>query len=53
LSEWKEKGRPWKDGPDEAEEDLKVKGIRNWHAVARNWKEWRRIDLEAKVQSRM
>jgi len=19
---------------------MKVKGIRNWHAVARNWKEW-------------
>jgi hypothetical protein len=25
----REKGRPWKDGPDKAEEDPKLEGIRN------------------------
>jgi hypothetical protein len=46
----RKKGTPWKDGPDKFEEDMKVKGTRNWHAVAKNWKKWRRILLEAKVQ---
>jgi len=40
-------------GPEEAEENMKFKGIRNWHAVTRNWKEWWRIIVEAEVQNRM
>ena len=47
------KGRPWKNGPENGEEGMKIKGIENLQAVARNWKEWRRIILEAKVQNRM
>jgi len=39
--------------PEKVEEDMKVKGIRNWQTVARKWKEWRKILLEAKVQDRM
>jgi hypothetical protein len=38
----------WTDG---FEEDL-VMSIRNWHAMASNWKEWRRVLLEAKARSR-
>ena len=34
---------------DDVEEDLKIMGRRNWHPVARDWKEWRRNLLEAKV----
>jgi hypothetical protein len=40
----------WTDG---VEEDLKIMGIRNWLTVARDWKEWRRIVLEAKVHTRL
>ena len=41
-----EKGRPWKNGPENGEEGMKIKGIENLQAVAKNWKEWRRIILE-------
>jgi hypothetical protein len=34
---------------DEVEEDLMVMGIRNWHTVARDRKERRRIVMKAKV----
>jgi len=47
------KGRPRKNGPEKFEEGMKVKGMGNIHAVARNWKKWRSIVLEAKVQNRM
>jgi len=47
------KGRPWKNGPDKVEEDTKANRIGNWHAVARNWEEWRKLILEAKVHDRM
>jgi hypothetical protein len=43
--------RPRKRWIDEVEEDLKIMGIRNWHAVARDHREWRRILLEAKVHN--
>jgi hypothetical protein len=36
---------------DEAEEDLKIMGLKNWHAQARDWKEWKWIVLEAKVHN--
>jgi ABC-type taurine transport system ATPase subunit len=47
------KCRPWRDGPDKVEYSLRVKGIRNRSAVTRNWKEWRKIVLEAEVPNRM
>jgi len=28
------------------EKDLKIMGIRNWHAMARDGKEWGRTELE-------
>jgi hypothetical protein len=34
---------------DEVEEDLKIMGTINWHAVAKDRQEWRKIVLEAKV----
>jgi hypothetical protein len=43
--------RPRKRWIDEVEEDLKIMGIRNRHAVARDRQEWRRIVLEAKIHS--
>ena len=30
------KGTPWKNGPEKAEDGMKVKGIGNLHALARN-----------------
>jgi hypothetical protein len=44
--------RPRKRRIDDVEEDLKIMGVRNWHAVARDRQEWRRIVLEAKVHNR-
>ena len=41
--------RPRKRWTDEVEEDLKILGIRNWHAATGDWNEWRCILLEAKV----
>jgi hypothetical protein len=35
----------------EVEEDLKIMGIRNRHAVAKDRQEWREIVLEAKVHN--
>jgi hypothetical protein len=43
--------RPRKRCVDEVEEDLKIMEIRNWHVVARDRQEWRRIVLEAKVHN--
>jgi hypothetical protein len=39
--------------PDDFEEDLKTMVIRNWHAVVRNGKEWRRILLEVQLHNGM
>jgi hypothetical protein len=44
----RKRGRPRKRWIDEAEEDLKIMGIRNWHAVAKDLQEWRKTVLEAK-----
>jgi hypothetical protein len=43
--------RPLKRWVDEVEENLKITGIRNWHAVAKDRQEWRKIVLEAKVHN--
>jgi len=34
---------------DEVEEDWKIMRIRNWHAVARDGKEWRTILLTTEI----
>jgi hypothetical protein len=44
-------GRSRKRWIDEGEEDLKIMGIRNWHAVAKNCQKWRKTVLEAKVHN--
>jgi hypothetical protein len=41
--------RPRKRWIHEVEEDLKIMGIRNWHAVTKDSQEWGKIALEAKV----
>jgi len=41
--------RPRRRWTVELEEDLNVKGVRNWHAVVRDGQECRKIVLEAKV----
>jgi hypothetical protein len=43
--------RPWKRWAVEFEEDLNVKGLRNWHAVARDWKACRKIVLSDKARN--
>jgi hypothetical protein len=47
----RKRGRPRKRWIDEVEEDLKILGKRNWHVVASDRQEWRRIILEAKVHN--
>jgi hypothetical protein len=51
ITKTRKRGRPRKRRIDEDEKDLKIMGIRNWYAVARNHQEWRRIVLEAKVHN--
>jgi len=36
---------------DEVEEGLKIRGRRNWHAVVRDRKKWRRVLVGAKVHT--
>jgi hypothetical protein len=43
----RKRGRPRKRWIGEVEGDLKIMGIRNWHAVAKGRQEWRKIVLEA------
>jgi hypothetical protein len=43
--------RPRKRWTVQLEEDLNIKGIRNWHAVARDVQECRKTVLEAKVHN--
>jgi hypothetical protein len=45
----RKRGSPHKRWIDEVEEDLKIMGIRNWHSVAKDRQEWRKILLEAQV----
>jgi hypothetical protein len=49
----RKRGRPCKRWIDEVEEDLKIMGIRNWHAVAKDRQQWRKTVLEAKVHNRL
>jgi hypothetical protein len=49
----RKRGRPRKRWIDEVEEDLKIMGIVNWHAVAKDRQEWRKILLEAKVHNEL
>jgi hypothetical protein len=45
----RKRGRPCKRWIDGVEEDLKIMGIGNWHSVTKGRQEWRKIELEAKV----
>lgn len=45
--------RQWKRLTDVVEEDLKILGLRIWNTVARDWKEWWRSVLRAKVRNRL
>jgi hypothetical protein len=47
----RKRGRPRKRWIDEVEEVLKIIGIRNWNAVAKDRQEWRKIVLETKVHN--
>jgi hypothetical protein len=47
----RKRGRPCKRWIDGVGENLKIMGIRNWHAVAKDYQEWRKIVLEAKVHN--
>jgi hypothetical protein len=49
----RKRGIPRKRWIDEVGEDLKVMGIKNWHAVAKDRQEWRKTALEAKVHNRL
>jgi hypothetical protein len=51
MEETRKSGRPRKGWIDDVEENLKITGIRNWHAVARDRKEWKGIVVEAKVHN--
>jgi hypothetical protein len=45
--------RQWKRLTDVVEEDLKILGVRNWNTVVRDWKDWGRSVLGAKVCNRL
>jgi hypothetical protein len=49
----RKRGRPCKRWIDEVEEDLKIMGIRNVHADAKDHQEWRKTVLEATVHNRL
>ena len=53
IMEGIKKRRQWKRLTGVVEEDLKILGIRSWNTVARDWKEWRRSVLRAKVHNRL
>lgn len=40
-------------GDNDVEENLKTTRIRNWLTAVTDWKEQRRIVLEAKIQNRL
>jgi hypothetical protein len=47
----RKRGRPHKRRIGEVEKDFKIMGLRNWHAVAKDRQEWRKIALEARVHN--
>ena len=49
MKEIRKRGRQQKRNVDDAQEDLKITGTRNWHAMARDWKKLRWDVLEVKV----
>jgi len=52
MKEIRKAGRLQKRWTDADEKNLKMVGIRNWPAVARDQKQWRTV-LEAKVHPRL
>lgn len=49
MKEIRKRGGPQKRSTDDIQEDLKITGTRNWHAMARDRRELRWNVLEVKV----
>ena len=48
MEEIRKRGRPWERWTDEVYKALRTVGIRNWHTLTIERKEWRITVLEAK-----
>jgi hypothetical protein len=47
----RKRGRPRKRWKDEVDEGFNIMGIKNWRAVARDRRKWRKIVLQAMVHN--